>query len=158
MARAGSTDAVRGRFDLLDSNATAEMSRDSSPKSSKRRRRKSAKGHTKDQETDLAGTGTSLNASRSGSLSHGKPSLRTISELADLRSNSADVDSSVEVTTELVPGLVRLVRQSAEEILQHTPRKPHASMSFQDSRPATEGRGAFTATVYSHNFTSDSTK
>lgn len=138
MARAGITDTVGGRFDLLDSNATAEVSQDSSPKPSKRRRRKSAKGHSSDQETD-AGTSMLLNGSRSGSLSHGKPPLRTISELADLRSNSADVSTSAEVTAELAPGLLRLVRQSAEEVSQHTPRKPHSSMSFQDSRPATEG-------------------
>ena len=139
MARAGGTGTVNGRFDSLESNATAEEARGTSPKSSKRRRRKSAKGNTNDQEKNLAGNGIPLNGSRSSSLSHGKLSLRTISELADLRSNSADVDSSVEVTTELVPGLVRLVRQSAEEVLQHAPRKPHASLSFQDSRPATEG-------------------
>ena len=137
MARAGNADNVGARFDLLDSNATAEVSRDSSPKSSKRRRRKSAKGHKSDQETD--GNSILLSGSRSGSLSHGKLTLRTISELTDLRSNSADIASSVEVTTHLGPGLMRLARQSAEEVSQHTPRKPHSSTSFQDSRPATEG-------------------
>lgn len=138
MARAGNADNVGGRFDVLDSNATAEVSQDSSPKSSKRRRRKSAKGHKSDQETDLRGNSVLLSGSRSGSLSIGKLTLRTISELTDLRSNSADIASSVEVTTHLGPGLLSLARQSAEES-QHTPRKPHSSMSFQDSRPATEG-------------------
>lgn len=144
MARADNTDAAGGRFALLNGNSTAEVSRDSSTKSSKRRRRKSAKTHTND---DLAGTSSLFDGSRSGSLSHEKPPLRTISELADLRSNSADVSSSLEVTTELGSGLIRLARQTAEEPLQHTPRKPHASMSFQDSRPATDGGCCLSDTV-----------
>lgn len=139
MARADNTDTVGGRFALLNGNSTAEVSRDSSPKSSKRRRRRSAKAHNNDKDQDLVGPSSLFDGSRSGSLSHGKPPLRTISELADLRSNSADASSSIDVTTELGSGLMRLARQTAEEPLQHTPRKPPASMSFQDSRPATDG-------------------
>lgn len=145
---------------MLNGNSTAEVLRDSSPKSSKRRRRKSAKAHNNDEDKDLAGPSSLFDGSRSGSLSHGKPPLRTISELADLRSNSADVGTSIEVTAELAPGLMRVVRQSAEEVSQQTPRKPQSSMSFQDSRPATEGDcflGSYLVlTILCHDIMSDS--
>lgn len=137
-----STDNVGGRFALLDNTATADMSwevpmKDSSPKSSKRRRRKSAKGHNDEEQKSLPRHSVTSNGSSSGSVSYGKPPLRTISELADLRTNSADVSTRYDIAIHQHPGPIRPARQTSDET-QPT-HKPHLSLSFQDSRPATEG-------------------
>ena len=140
MARSGSTDKFEGRFALLDGIATTDLSwevpmKDSS-KSSKRRRRKSAKGHNDDEQQQSVGSSAMSNGSSSGSM-YRKPPLRTISELADLRTTSADVSTRFDIASQQHPASMKQARQTTDET--QTARKPHLSLSFQDGRPATEG-------------------
>ena len=140
MARSGSTDKFEGRFDVLDGIATTDLSwegpmKDSS-ESSKRRRRKSAKGHNDDEQQQPVGSNAMSNGSSSGSM-YRKPPLRTISELADLRTTSADVSTRFDIATQQHPASMKQARQTTDET--QTARKPHLSLSFQDGRPATEG-------------------
>lgn len=140
MARARSVHTAEASFALLDGLPTADMScvvslKDSSPKSSKRRRRRSAKGHNDEDQKSLAGTSVMSNGS--GSMSYRKPPLRTISELGDLRTNSADVSTKFDNAIQQLPGPMRLARHIVDDT--QTSRKPHNSLSFQDTWPATEG-------------------
>ena len=137
MFSADSTDAVGGRFALLHSEAERPVG--NSTKSSKRRRRKSAKGHHDDDQSDLQQPTVAVNGTNNGTASLGKPPLRSISEVAVLRSNSADASSRLEAVTEHNLQLTEPQQQSTADLLHHALRKPHLSLSFQESRPANEG-------------------
>lgn len=140
MLVATQSDDAGGRFAVLRTEPDRTTVTDTFSRSSKRRRRKSAKG-------DLESTGNSEEpsaqheakgltpGSSSSSAIFAKPPLRAISEAAVLRSNSAEPGSALDATS---PETSRQDRQSVPDALQH-PRRPHMSLSFQESRPATQG-------------------
>ena len=151
MVTSDTSDAPGGRFAMLYSNEASAVTKDNSSKSGKRRRRKSAKGHNDDDQTGAASSSILLNGSSSASVPPGKPPLRSISEIAVLRSNSADASSRLESVTEQRIEIMRPEQQLAEEALQPASRRPHLSLSFQDSsRPANEGDGGSTTCFECH--------
>jgi len=116
-----------------ESEPTSELE---NSKSSKRRRRKSAKANL--ESTDSSEEPSALARGSSGSsTSFAKPPLKSISEAAVLRSNSAEPASALEATS--LQSSLRQDRHTAEDVLKRTARRPHMSLSFQESRPATEG-------------------
>ena len=124
-----------GRFAILrtESEHTSELS---NPKSSKRRRRKSAKANL--ESTDSSEEPSAIAHGSSGSsTSFAKLPLKSISEAAALRSNSAEPASVLEATS--LQSSLRQDRHTAEDILKRAARRPHMSLSFQESRPAIEG-------------------
>jgi len=128
-------DGSGGRFAILrtESEPTSELE---NSKSSKRRRRKSAKANL--ESTDSSEEPSALARGSSGSsTSFAKPPLKSISEAAVLRSNSAEPASALEATS--LQSSLRQDRHTAEDVLKRTARRPHMSLSFQESRPATEG-------------------
>ena len=141
MLAAAQSDDAGGRFAVLRTEPIRTTVTDSISRSSKRRRRKSAKG-------DLESNGNSEEpsaqheaqgltpGSSSSSATFAKPPLRAISEAAVLRSNSAEPGSALDATSPETS--LRQDRQSVPDALQH-PRRPHMSLSFQESRPATQG-------------------
>ncbi|KAL0038272.1 hypothetical protein WJX77_000041 [Trebouxia sp. C0004] len=127
-------DRSGGRFALLRTESEHSSELDNS-KSSKRRRRKSAKANL--ESTDSSEEPSALVHGSSGSTtSFGKPPLKSISEATVLRSNSAEPASALEATT--LQSSLRQDRQTAEDVLKRTARRPHMSLSFQESRPANE--------------------
>lgn len=139
MTVSDTSDAPGGRFALLYSSEKTVTTMDNSLKSGKRRRRKSAKGHNDEDQTGVASSSDLLDGSSSASVPLGKPPLRSISEVAVLRSNSADASSRLETVTEQSSEIARPEQQSTEESFQQGSRRPHASLSFQEIRPANEG-------------------
>ena len=130
------TNADGGRYAATRISPEPELVWESSSKSNKRRKRKSAKGRL-ENGNGHGPTSQSLSSSGIASLAQ-PPPLRSINEAAVLRSNSAEPSSVDSISLEaLLP--VRQDRQSSEDILQHTARRPHQSLSFQDSRPISEG-------------------
>ncbi len=128
-------DGSGGRFAILrtESEPTSELE---NSKSSKRRRRKSAKGNL--ESTDSSEEPSALaHGSIGSSTTFAKPPLKSISEAAVLRSNSAEPASALEATS--LQSSLRQDRHTAEDVLKRTARRPHMSLSFQESRPATEG-------------------
>ena len=138
MLVATKTDDAGGRFAVL--RTEPDRTTDTDSRSSKRRRRKSAKG-------DLQSTGNGEEPSQheahvltpgssSSSATFAKPPLRAISEAPVLRSNSAEPGTALDAVSSETS--LRLDRPSVPDALQH-PRRPHMSLSFQESRPATQG-------------------
>lgn len=128
-------DKSGGRFALLRTEPEHSSEVDNS-KSSKRRRRKSAKANL--ESTDSSEEPSALaHGSTGSSTSFAKPPLKSISEAAVLRSNSAEPASALEATS--LQSSLRQDRQTAEDVLKRTDRRPHMSLSFQESRPANEG-------------------
>ena len=142
-----------GRAALPRISPEPELVWESSSKSNKRRKRKSAKGRL---ENGNGHSTSSQSLSSSSTASLAQPPLRSINESAVLRSNSAEPSSNVDsISLEaLLP--VRQDRQSSEDILQHAARRPHQSLSFQDSRPISEGDRASldSSTIYNLRWTS----
>ena len=128
-------DGSGGRFAILRTQSEHTSELDNS-KSSKRRRRKSAKANL--ESTDSSEEPSALVHESSGSsTSFAKPPLKPISEAAVLRSNSAEPASALEATS--LQSSLRQDRQTAEDVLTRTTRRPHMSLSFQESRPVNEG-------------------
>ncbi|DBA69727.1 TPA: hypothetical protein ACH3X2_012585 [Trebouxia sp. C0005] len=127
-------DGSGGRFAILRTQSEHTSELDNS-KSSKRRRRKSAKANL--ESTDSSEEPSALVHESSGSsTSFAKPPLKPISEAAVLRSNSAEPASALEATS--LQSSLRQDRQTAEDVLTRTTRRPHMSLSFQESRPVNE--------------------
>jgi len=128
-------DGSGGRFAILrtESEPTSELE---NSKSSKRRRRKSAKANLESPDSSEEPSALAHGSSGS-STSFAKPPLKSISEAAVLRSNSAEPASVLEATS--LQSSLRQDRHTAEYVLKRTARRPHMSLSFQESRPATEG-------------------
>ena len=128
-------DGSGGMFAILrtESEHTSELD---NSKSSKRRRRKSAKASL--ESTDSSEEPSALAHGSSGSsTSFAKPPLKSINEAAVLRSNSAEPASALEATS--LQSSLRQDSHTSEDVLKRTARKPHMSLSFQESRPANEG-------------------
>ncbi len=140
MVGTNNADGIGGRFALLHTDPEPNQVWDSNPKSSKRRRRKSAKGILESEASSDGDTTVFLTGSSGSSTFLAKPPLRSISEAAVLRSNSAEPVSSTDALSSEASPLARQERQSAEDALQHTARRPHLSLSFQECRPVAEGK------------------
>lgn len=130
-------DSVSGRFALLEiAQDSPGQHNDKASSSSKRRRRKSAKAsinhRTSSEEITTAFTGSSVQT---------KLPLRTVSELDVLRSNSADASSSLDAAIPVILPSAGIERHTDADVPQHIPRRPQASLSFQESnRPLAESK------------------
>lgn len=124
MVNSQDTDGVGGRFALLQSDSSYE-NKPISNSASKRRRKKSASAAISEHS---ASSSTSIDL-----LLNGRGSLRTVSEGEVLRSNSAEVSSSHDAAAiaELAPA--RLERHTDAEVPHYNTKRPHASLSFQES-------------------------
>lgn len=133
MANSRDLDVSGNRFALLQPEQTQGHT-DTSASASKRRRRKSAKASTSDRSAESS---TSID----GLVLNGRIPLKTVSEVDVLRSNSAEVSSSLDAAATFVLAPGRLERHTDADIPHHTAKRPHASFSFQDpSRGLAESR------------------
>lgn len=121
MVNSQDSNGIGGRFALLQPDEVYDPKERASAASSKRRRRKSAKASLSDNSTSIDGL-----------ILNGRPTLRTVSEVDVLRSNSAEVSSSLDAAATVVLGSARLDRHTDAEIPQHNAKRPHASLSFQE--------------------------
>lgn len=133
MANSRDLDVTGNRFVLLQPEQTQGHA-NTSASSSKRRRRKSAKASTSNRSAESS---TSID----GLVLNGRIPLKTVSEVDVLRSNSAEVSSSLDAAATFVLAPGRLERHTDADIPHHTAKRPHASFSFQDpSRGLAESR------------------
>ena len=124
MANSRDLDVSGNRFALLQPEQTVRQT-EAGASASKRRRRKSAKASTSDRSAEGS---TSID----GLVLNGRVPLSTVSEVDVLRSNSAEVSSSLDAAATLVLAPGRLERHTDADIPRQTTKRPHASFSFQD--------------------------
>lgn len=125
MVNSQDTNGIGGRFALLQSGQPDEPAAVNNS-ASKRRRKKAARASTSDQSAESSSSIDRL-------VLNGRGSLRTVSEGDVLRSNSAEVSSSLDAAASIVLAPARQERHTdAADVPHHILKRPHASFSFQE--------------------------